>query len=87
MLQMVNAPTSSLISRFAWNEGTLYIEFRKNKKVYRYFEVPRTNYEEMTWADSVGSYFHEAIKNNFNCEPVPEQESRALGFEQTSLAY
>jgi len=80
-MQIVHTPTSSNISRFAWAEDTLYIEFKSTNTVYMYESVPKATYDEMCQAPSVGSFFHASIKKAFEAVKLTLDESLALGFE------
>lgn len=48
---------------------TLEVEF-KGGTVYQYSDVPKTEYENLINAVSVGSYFHQNIKNNFSFNKI-----------------
>lgn len=42
----------------------------KTGKVYKYFKVPVTIYNELVSAPSVGRYFNEAVKHAFEYKDV-----------------
>lgn len=42
--------------------GTLAIRFN-NGSLYEYADVPESTYDELRNSDSVGAYFHQAIRN------------------------
>jgi hypothetical protein len=44
----------------------LEVEF-KNGKVYQYFDVPQSAYDEMMGSASKGSYLNNVIKKQFRC--------------------
>jgi hypothetical protein len=45
------------------------LEFR-NGRIYRYFEVPLQQYEELLASDSKGRYFGRNIRDRFPCEQL-----------------
>ncbi len=49
---------------YSYDTKTLEIEFHRGG-VYQYAGVPQATYQEFIGADSVGSYFHANIKNQF----------------------
>jgi hypothetical protein len=57
---------SSVIRAIAFDERTrtLEVEFHTGK-VYRYLRVPRSEYEKLRRAASVGSYFNRQIRTQF----------------------
>ncbi|MGK2884392.1 MAG: KTSC domain-containing protein [Rhodococcus sp. (in: high G+C Gram-positive bacteria)] len=81
-MQIVQTPTSSNISRFAWDGTNLYIEFKSNGKLYKYPGVSEQVYRDMCHASSVGSFFHQVIKKAHDCQVVEETLARSLGFEE-----
>jgi hypothetical protein len=48
---------------------TLEVEFKRGG-VYQYYEVPSDVYEGFISAESLGSYLHHSIKNNFSVSKV-----------------
>ena len=57
---------SSLIRAVAHNkENDLFIEFKTGRE-YIYHEVPRDEFEALISADSVGKYFLEEIKDDYD---------------------
>jgi len=57
---------SSVIAAISYDDSgrRLEVEFH-NGRLYAYFGVPRTAYEALLTADSVGKYFNEEIKPNY----------------------
>ena len=56
---------SSLLAAVTYtDDASLVVEFRRGS-VYRYFTVPRTVFEALINADSVGSYFNNSIRGRF----------------------
>ena len=51
---------------------TLEIEF-KSGGVYRYSNVPHTAYTNLVMAESVGKYFHQHIKGEYEYEKVEDE--------------
>jgi hypothetical protein len=45
-------------------QGTLEVEFH-NGRVYHYFVVPNTIYQELMSAPSLGRYFNDHIRNRY----------------------
>lgn len=56
---------SSVISAVAYQERTLYIRFTSNHE-YKYYNVPKKNYEALLQAASAGQYFNAYIKNYYS---------------------
>jgi len=48
---------------------TLEVEF-KGGSVYQYYDVPSHVYENFISAESLGSYLHHSIKNNFSVSKI-----------------
>ena len=53
------------------NKHQLYVRFHGGK-IYRYFEFPRHQYDELLAAESRGAYFAEQIRGKFLYEEVVE---------------
>jgi KTSC domain len=62
---------SSVLQAAAYAEGQalLYLLFRSGE-VYRYFDVPRWQYQEFLAADSKGRYFGRNIRGRFRYERI-----------------
>lgn len=45
----------------------LDLEFRRDRKVYRYFGVPTELWQEMLTAESIGQFFQARIRDAFRC--------------------
>ena len=60
---------SSVLSAAAYDdrERLLYLEFRSGA-IYRYFDFPRRQYDELLAADSKGQYFSRHIRDRFTYE-------------------
>ena len=60
---------SKLLASSAYNAGkqTLYLRFRSGD-VYRYFEFPAEQYQQLLSAESQGRYFLSDIRNQFRYE-------------------
>jgi hypothetical protein len=54
---------------YAEDQSLLYLLFRSGE-VYRYFDVPRWQYEEFLGADSKGRHFGRNIRGHFRYERV-----------------
>jgi len=61
---------SKLLSAVAYDSehSMLYLRFRENGDVYRYFEVPSGHYRQLLAAESRGRYFLAHIRNHFRYE-------------------
>lgn len=69
---MTRTPVQSGSIASAGHDGhALEVEF-KNGGVYRYAGVPKSAYDEMLAADSVGRYFHGNIRGKFDSVKVTE---------------
>jgi hypothetical protein len=60
---------SSNISSIGYHNNTLEIEFIHGG-IYQYFNVPHNIYESIMNASSHGTYFHEHIKDKYECEKI-----------------
>lgn len=61
-------PTSSNIAAFRWDEEKyLWIRF-KDSGLYRFKDFPKELYLKMQMCESVGKFFHQFIKNQFETE-------------------
>ncbi len=62
---MVMAPVSSSnLESVGYENGTLYIRFRKGG-LYAYYNVPEPIYKGLMMASSHGRYFHAYIKGQY----------------------
>jgi hypothetical protein len=52
---------------YAENQALLYLRFHSGE-VYRYFDVPLWQYQELLAADSKGRYFGSCIRGRFRSE-------------------
>jgi hypothetical protein len=57
---------STVIAAVGYDDASriLEVEFRTGK-VYRYFRVPRSRYDALRSAESIGSYFNRQIRTRF----------------------
>lgn len=53
---------------------TLTVQFKGGKR-WAYDGVPQDTYDALMQADSIGSYFHANIRNQFDAAPVAAAES------------
>jgi len=69
---------SSVFNSVAFDEDKrqLYLRFHSGK-VYRYFEFPPDQYDELLAAESKGGYFAESIRGKFLYEEVREAHGSA----------
>lgn len=58
---------SSAILRVSYNETArrLYVTFRETGRTYAYHGVPKSAYEDLLLAESVGAYFNAFIKDRY----------------------
>jgi lysyl-tRNA synthetase class 2 len=69
-IEMKNVHSSQITSiGYDQDLEVLYVEFR-NSNVYRYMDVPKEIYEQFMNNDSVGSYFHTHIKDEYEYEKL-----------------
>jgi hypothetical protein len=63
---------SSLIRSVGYDPAScvLEVELRDPPRVYEYFDVPFSTYEELLFADSKGEYFNDQIRDLFACQEV-----------------
>jgi hypothetical protein len=54
---------------YAERQALLYLLFRSGE-VYRYFDVPRGQYQELLAAESKGRYFGRNIRGRFRYERI-----------------
>jgi hypothetical protein len=59
---------SSMINWIGYDENTgeLYVSFKPKGKVFIYWSVPFSFYEDLMAADSIGSYFNKNIKLEYS---------------------
>ena len=67
-MQMIQV-SSSNIKAIGWEDGTLRIEFN-NGGTYEYLEVSEEEFNSLKNASSVGSYYHQNIKGNYECNKI-----------------
>ncbi|WEX77240.1 KTSC domain-containing protein [Sinorhizobium numidicum] len=67
VLQASATLESSVIRRVKYDipHRTLSIWFVGRRGAYRYYDVPKRVYEELTEADSPGRYFNEHIRDRY----------------------
>ncbi len=49
-------------------EEILYVKFLNSGSVYAYYGVPYGEYEELVYADSIGGYYNDHIKGQYDSE-------------------
>jgi hypothetical protein len=64
--------TSSLIRSVGYDiaSSILEVEFVEGGRVYEYFDVPLSVYQELMEADSKGAFFNEYIKDLYAFQPA-----------------
>ncbi len=51
-------------------EEVLYVRFLDSGSVYAYYSVPYYEYDELVNADSIGGYYNDYIKGQYDCEQL-----------------
>jgi hypothetical protein len=52
--------------------SVLEVEFVESNRVYAYYDVPFSVYEELMGAESAGTYFNEHIRDMYSYEELDE---------------
>lgn len=67
MPSMLMDVESTVFSQVGYDAATreLTVVFRDGNETYVYADVPAATFEEMKTAESMGTYFHDNIKDNF----------------------
>ena len=52
------------------SEEVLYVRFLDSGSVYAYYGVPYYEYDELVNADSIGGYYNDYIKGQYDCEQL-----------------
>ncbi len=62
---------SSVIAALGYdpNQSVLEVEFRSGR-IYQYFLVPRSAYEELRGAQSIGEFFNREIRTRYPCRKL-----------------
>lgn len=68
MIELINV-RSTAIRRIGYNANTmhLYVDFEDSDPVYTFCRVPERVFREFVKARSVGQYYHQAIKDRYDC--------------------
>lgn len=68
-IETERTPGSSCFSEIGYdnNTGDLIVTFRDSGVSYVYGEVPKSVWEELKSADSMGSYYNKEIKGSYDC--------------------
>ncbi|MBO7670396.1 MAG: KTSC domain-containing protein [Oscillospiraceae bacterium] len=69
---MHDTPDSTCFSSIGYDSstGTLMVVFRDSGAKYAYGEVPKTVYNELRDAESMGGYYNKNIKGKYDCTKV-----------------
>ena len=83
-MEIRDTPESSHISGIGYisSEKTLFVEF-KGVKLYRYYDVNDSIYDEMKVSPSKGKFFNQCVRGKFMYEQVEgllERETGQLEF-------
>jgi hypothetical protein len=69
---------SSFIKEVVWNNGNLFVRL-KSGKFYEYENVPEEVYQDFIAADSLGKFFGENIKDQYDFIAYEEQKTMKGG--------
>ena len=68
---------SSVLRAITYDDDTRTLEVHFHSgRVYDYFDVPLETYEALLTAPSIGTYFNQMIKPQFQCERRVEKAGR-----------
>jgi hypothetical protein len=68
---------SSFIKEVIWNNGNLFVRL-KSGKFYEYENVPKDVYEDFVNADSLGKFFGDNIKDQYDFIAYVEPEVKTV---------
>lgn len=68
-MERVSVSSSNLVS-VGYDVDTMTLEVEFNSGIYQYYDVPKSIYQELMSATSVGSYLHHNIKSSFSYAQV-----------------
>jgi hypothetical protein len=68
-VEMIDTPDSTCFSSIGWDAstGTLVVTFRDSGASYAYDEIPRSVWDGLRNADSMGGYYNKNIKGHYDC--------------------
>lgn len=75
---------SSFIKEVVWNNGNLFVRL-KSGKFYEYENVPQAIYEDFVAADSLGKFFGENIKDQYDFAAYEEPTAKTVKGGRASL--
>jgi len=62
---------SKMIESTEYDDETHILEVTfNNNDVYAYYNVPESEYDAMIEADSIGKFFNQYIKNDYDWDPL-----------------
>lgn len=64
---------STALEQVTYDEAahTLRARFRRSGRTYVYHDVPQEMYDSLIFADSLGAYFNDHIRDQFDFEELP----------------
>lgn len=71
-IPLIETPQSTCFSAVGYNKesGTLVVRFRESGAEYAYYGVDRDEWNSFRNSDSLGSYFNENIKGEYEYERI-----------------
>ena len=71
-VKLHDTPDSTCFSAVGFDSGTgtLIVVFRDSGAKYAYDDVPKSVYDELCRADSMGGYYNKNIKGNYDCTKI-----------------
>ena len=66
----VDIDYSACFDRVGYDGSTLYVRFLDSQSEYLYFDVPEDEYKDMLSAKSIGKYYNQNIKGQYECERI-----------------
>lgn len=78
LVQIAAVKTSSVIAGLEYDPAsrTLEVEFRSGR-IYQYFGVPKSEYQALLKAPSLGSYFNREIRNRYRTKEIVRHKRSA----------
>jgi len=68
-VHMKDTPDSSCFSEIGYDESNeiLVVTFRETGATYSYFDFSQSDWNDFSTAESLGGYFNQYIKGNYDC--------------------
>jgi len=73
-VDLIDTPDSSCFSEIGYDERNevLVVVFRDSGAMYAYKDVPDSVWDDLFFASSMGGYYNENIKGQYDCEKIVE---------------